>query len=267
VGRTIPPLAMWRRLLPTWLSGSTIGAIIGILPGAGQVMAIYMSYDYTRARNKDKEFGAGVPEGVAAPESANNAVVSGSMVPLLSLGVPGNSTSALFIGALMLQGLRPGPALFREHPDMAYLIIMGFFLANIIMGPMGLGMGRMLAKIVFKIPQTLMTTAIVFLCITGAYSVGNHEFYVWTALLFGVIGYLMDKTKIPQGPLILALILGPMMETGLEQSLAISMGSYMTFITRPICGFMLLASLFFCLLPVISHLRKKKMKYFELEEA
>ncbi len=259
IGKTFPGWKMVRRLLPTWLTGSSIGTIIGIIPGAGMIMAIYLAYDLVKTRCKKLVFGTGVPEGVAAPESANNAVVAGSMVPLLALGVPGNSTSALFLGALMIQGMRPGPALFQEHTDMAFLIIVGFFVANIIMGPMGLMLGRVLAKLVFRIPHTLMTTAIVLLCLTGAFSYGNHIFHVWVALASGIVGYLMDKTGLPQGPLILALILGPMIETGYEQSLSISMGSHMIFLERPISLTMLVLALGFCLLPLFSKIKESRL--------
>lgn len=258
IGKTMPGWKLTKRLIPTWLTGSSIGTAIGVIPGAGMIMAIYLAYDLVRTKYKNLAFGTGVPEGVAAPEAANNAVVAGSMVPLLSLGVPGNSTSALFLGALMIQGMRPGPSLFREHPDMAFLIIVGFFVANVIMGPMGLLMGRFLAKMVFRIPHTLMTTAIVLLCLTGAFSYGNHIFHIWTALTAGIVGYLMDKTGLPQGPLILALILGPMIETGYEQSLSISMGSHMIFVDSPISLTMLILAGLFCLIPVFSKIKESR---------
>ena len=258
LGKTMPDWKLTKRLLPSWLTGSTVGTTIGIIPGAGMIMAIYLAYDLVRTKYKKLAFGTGVPEGVAAPESANNAVVAGSMVPLLSLGVPGNSTSALFLGALMIQGMRPGPALFREHTDMAFLIIVGFFVANIIMGPMGLLMGRILARLVFKIPHTLMTTAIVLLCLTGGFAFGNHMFHVWVALGAGIVGYLMDKTGLPQGPLILALILGPMIETGYEQSLSISMGSHMIFLQSPISLVMLILSAIFCMIPLFSKIKNSR---------
>src|SRR6056297_1260884 len=123
IQKILPNRQMVKRLLPTWIKSAGIGNVIGVIPGAGMIMAIYFAYDQAVRSNKDKEFGTGVPEGIAAPEAANNAVVASSMVPLLSLGVPGNSTSALFLGALMIQGLRPGPSLFQNSPDIAYLII------------------------------------------------------------------------------------------------------------------------------------------------
>ncbi len=256
IGRTLPPASLLLALLPLIFISSAIGTVVGIIPGAGMLMAIYLAYDYARARYKHLPFGTGVPHGIAAPEAANNAVVAGSMVPLLALGVPGNSTSALFLGALMIQGLRPGPALFNESPDVAYFIIVAFFVANIIMGPLGLALGRGIAKIIFKISQVILAGVIILLCVTGAYSVGNSAEYIWIALAFGVIGFIMDKMHLPQAPLVLALILGPMMETGFEQSLVLSNGSFAIFATRPISAVMLFIALIFSLVPVFGHVKE-----------
>ncbi len=250
VGKTFPGWKLLWEITPVILLGSLVGTVIGIIPGAGMLMAIYLAYDITRSRYRRLPFGEGVPHGVAAPESANNAVVAGSMVPLLALGVPGNSASALFLGALMIQGLRPGPALFREHPDTAFFIIAAFFVANLIMGPLGLSLGRGLGKIIFKIPTILLSGCIILLCCTGAYAVGFDSSYIWLTLLFGVIGYIMDKTKLPQAPFVLAAVLGRMMETSFEQSLVLSKGSLMIFLTNPISCTMLAVAFCFCLIPV-----------------
>lgn len=257
IGRTLPSWKLMLELTPVILLGSCVGTVIGIIPGAGMIMAIYLAYDLTRTRYRNLPFGEGVPHGVAAPESANNSVVGGSMVPLLALGVPGNSTSALFLGALMIQGLRPGPALFKESPDTAYFIIAAFLVANMIMGPMGLAMGRALAKVIFKLSVVILAGCIMLFCTTGAYAVGLDPIYIWVTLSFGVIGYLMDKTKLPQAPLVLAMVLGPMMETGFEQSLVLSKGSFMIFLTSPIAATMLFVSLNFCLIPVYSKIYRK----------
>ncbi|HJD96523.1 tripartite tricarboxylate transporter permease [Mailhella massiliensis] len=264
LGRTFPSFSLFRRILPVIGSSSLLGTIIGILPGAGQVMAIYMSYDLAKAQNKDREFGTGVPEGVAAPEAANNAVVGGSMVPLLSLGVPGNGTSALFLGALMIHGLRPGPTLFSDPSNIAYVIIVGFFLSNFLLGPMGLFLGRVIARFVFAIPDVLLGAAIVILCVTGAFAAGNSTFYILVALFFGVCGFLMEKLGIPLAPLILALILGPMMETGFTQSMTISGHSYAIFVEQPISLCMLIVSLAFCLIPLFGAIRRRHSRYFDM---
>ncbi|WP_034632563.1 tripartite tricarboxylate transporter permease [Maridesulfovibrio bastinii] len=252
VGRILPSKAMMKRLLPTWCTSSAIGNIVGIIPGAGMLMAIYMAYDQASRRYKGKEkFGTGVPEGVAAPEAANNAVVASSMVPLLSLGVPGNSTSALFLGALLIQGLRPGPALFHDSPDIAYLIVASFLVANIIMAPMGIFLGKTLSRLIFKLPREILAAIISLLCLTGSYAIGNNVFDVWVAIAFGVVGYVFNKCGLPHSPLILAVVLGSMMERGLFQSLTLSHGSVMIFITRPISLVLLLGAALFILTPFI----------------
>ena len=255
VGRTLPSRRLLLELAPAICTGALVGVIIGIIPGAGMLMAIYLAYDLVRARYRGLAFGQGVPQGVAAPEAANNAVVAGSMVPLLALGVPGNSTSALFIGALMIHGLRPGPALFKDNPDIAYFIITALFVGNILMGPLGLALGRVLAKAIFRVSTLLLSGCIILLCATGAYAVGFSASYIWIALIAGITGFVMDKIGLPQAPLVLAVVLGPIMERGFEQSLVISKGSPAIFLQRPLSCAMLLIALFFFLLPFFSSLR------------
>lgn len=257
VGRILPNWKMVKRLLPTWCTSTAIGNVMGIIPGAGMLMAIYLSYGQAVRSNKDKKFGTGVPEGIAAPEAANNAVVASSMVPLLSLGVPGNATSALFLGALMIQGLRPGPALFEKSPDIAYLIIVGFFVANLIMGPLGLLFGKFLSRTVFKIPQAFLASIVILLCCTGAYAIDNSLFNIWVTLAFGIIGFGFDKVGLPHAPFVLAIILGAMLERGFSQALAISDGSYMIFIEKPISLGLLIASACFVLIPIVKFLLSK----------
>ena len=246
-----------KRLLPTWLISSGIGNIIGAIPGAGMVMAVFMAYSQAVSRNKDKKFGTGVPEGVAAPEAANNAVVASSMVPLLSLGIPGNSTSALFLGALMIQGLRPGPLLFKDHPDLAYLMIVGFFVANILMGPIGLAMGKFLVNILPKIPRKVLSGIIVAICATGAFAMNNSIFGISIMLIFGVLGYVLNKLEIPYSPIILGMILGPMMERNLWQSLILSQGSPLIFLERPLSLSLLILALILFFTPFFTLFKSK----------
>lgn len=263
IAKVLPDIKMVKRLIPTWLISGGLGNVIGIIPGAGMIMAIYMAYDQAVRRNKDKEFGTGIPEGIAAPEAANNAVVASSMVPLLSLGVPGNSTSALFLGALMIQGLRPGPSLFKDTPDIAYLIIVGFFVANILMLPMGLALCKFLAKNLLRIPRELLSGIVVALCVTGAFAVSNSVFNIWIMLIFGVVGYVFNKVQLPHSPLILAIILGPMMERNYHQSLVLSDGSWLILLQRPLSLGLLILSLLFIVLPLLNmgkdYLKKKQV--------
>ncbi len=253
---------MVKRLIPTWIRSSVIGNIIGIIPGAGMSMAVFIAYNEAVRIYKKFAFGTGIPEGVAAPESANNAVVASSMVPLLSLGIPGNNTSALFLGALMIQGIQAGPTLFRDRPDMAYMIILAFIGANLIMLPMSLYYCNILAKPVLQLRQEILSAVILVLCLTGAFAISNNLFHVATAVVFGIIGYFFYKFKIPQSPLILASILGGMMESNWIQSMVFGDGSLLIFVTRPISFVLLIASALCFGMPLV-----RKYKGSKKEEA
>lgn len=243
------PLSLIRRLFPTWLSSAAIGNLVGILPGAGMLVAIYMSYERVRRRFSDL-CGQGLPEGIAAPEAANNSVVSSSMVPLLSLGIPGNSTSALFLGALLIQGLRPGPALFSDSPDIAYLIVISFVIANLMMFPIGLLLARIVPNLIRAIPQSLLAAAIAGLCFTGAFAIGNSVFGIMIALVFGIIGFGFNLMKVPLSPFILALVLAPVIERAFFQSMSLSGGSISYFFTQPLSAAMLLFTIAFLFWPL-----------------
>ena len=249
---------MAKRLLPTWAQSSLIGNVIGIIPGAGMIMAIFMAYDQASRRHPELEFGTGVPEGIAAPEAANNAVVASSMVPLLSLGVPGNSTSSLFLGALTIQGLRTGPSLFRDTPDMAYMIILGFIVANIIMLPLCMFYCNFLATAVLRLKREILSGIVLVLCVTGAFAVSNNIFNIYIMIFFGFIGYTFNKYKIPQSPLILASILGSMMENNWTQSMVFADGSLSVFVTRPLSCALLILSIIFIGMPLVKRFKAAK---------
>ncbi len=254
----LPDKKMAKRMLPIWVQSSVIGNIIGIIPGAGMVMAIFMAYDQASRRRPDLPFGTGVPEGIAAPESANNAVVASSMVPLLSLGVPGNSTSSLFLGALTIQGLKTGPGLFRDTPEMAYMIILGFIVANIIMLPLSVYYCNMFATAVLRLKREILSGVVLTLCVTGAFAVSNNIFNIYIMVFFGIVGYTFNKYKIPQSSLILASILGSMMESNWTQSMVYANGSLSVFVTRPLSLALLILSLIFIGMPVVKKLKAKK---------
>ncbi|MDR3280286.1 MAG: tripartite tricarboxylate transporter permease [Synergistaceae bacterium] len=254
----IPDLAMCKRLLPTWLRSSMIGNILGIIPGAGMTMAIFLAYDQTKKANPKLPFGTGVPEGLAAPEAANNAVVASSMVPLLSLGIPGNGTSALFLGALTIHGLRAGPAFFKDYPDMAYLIIFGFIFANLAMLPMSLLFCKYLASKVLKLNPQILAAAVLTLCMTGSYAYMNNPFHMGVAVVFGAVAYLFWKFGLPQAPLILSAILGSMMETNWISSMVYSEGSAIVFIQRPVSLVLVIASAIFFVWPLLQRVRKSR---------
>ena len=254
----LPDKAMAKRLLPIWAQSGLIGNIIGIIPGAGMIMAIFMAYDQAQRRRPKLKFGTGVPEGIAAPEAANNAVVASSMVPLLSLGVPGNSTSALFLGALTIQGLKTGPSLFSDTPGMAYMIILGFLLCNIIMLPMALYYTNILATAVLRLKREILSGIVLALCVTGAFAISNNIFNIYVMIFFGMVGYFFNKYKIPQSPLILSAILGTMMESNYLKSMVYAGGSLSVFVTRPLSLILLIISVIFIAMPIVKGIREKK---------
>ena len=251
---------MCKKLLPTWLRGSIIGTIVGIIPGAGTNVATFLAYDVEKKISKDPDsFGQGDPKGVAAPESANNGVTGGSMVPLLALGIPGNATSALFLGALMLQGLSVGPVLFTDHADIAYAIFLAFFIANLLMWPLGLFLLRYM-KTILSVPESLLGGIILAFCVTGVYSISSNPFDVAVVIFFGLLGYVFYKFDIPTAPLIVCLVLGSMAESNLRQALVASKGSLNFMWTRPITLVVLLISVVSFFVPIISKAMKAARK-------
>ena len=268
-GSLILSSKLMKRLLPTWCSSSLIGNVVGVLPGAGMIMAIYLAYNqaanrYKRkfSKNKDApEWGEGTPEGIAAPEAANNAVVASSMVPLLALGIPGNSVSALFIGALMIHGMVPGPLLFINHADIAWMIICAFFVANLIMGPFAIIVVKYISGLIYRLPKIVLVPTIILLCLSGAYADGNSIFNIWVAVISGVFGYLLNKFDIQTSPLILALVLGEQLEDSFSNSMTLSNGSlrvFFDFINHPISASLMVVSIVFMLLPIFRAIKNSR---------
>lgn len=221
------------------IRGTVVGFFVGALPGAGSTIASFISYGIERGVAKDpSRFGKGAIEGVAGPESANNAACSGAMVPLLALGIPGSGATAVMLGALMLYGLRPGPMLFTTSPDFVWALIASMFIGNVILVIMNLPMVPLFAM-ALRVPYSYLYPAILLICIIGAFSLSINVYDVWVMLIFGIFGYFMKKYEIPGGPLVIALVLGPMLEYSLYQALALSLGDVTTFITRPISGTLL----------------------------
>lgn len=222
-------------LIPTFIRGSVIGTIIGIVPGVGTPVACFVAYNEEKRFSKHPErFGTGIIEGIAAPEAANNAVEGGSFVPLLTLGIPGSSQTAVYIGAMLILGIKPGPELFTTHAATAYMIILGLFIANVMMLGIGLGGIRYFVKII-KLPNAIMVPIILTFAIIGSYAINANIFDVGLMLALGVIGYLMRLNEVPVAPLVLALILGPIGENAFLQTLSITHGKPWMIFQRPIC--------------------------------
>lgn len=222
-------------LIPTFIRGSIIGTIIGIVPGVGTPVACFVAYNEEKRFSKHPEkFGTGIIEGVAAPESANNAVEGGSFVPLLTLGIPGSSQTAVYVGAMLILGIKPGPELFGAQAPTAYMIILGLFVANLMILGIGLGGLRFFVKII-KLPDAIMVPIILTFAIIGSYAINASIFDVGLMLFLGIIGYLMRLNDMPLAPLVLSLILGPIGESAFLQTLSITHGQPWLIFARPIC--------------------------------
>jgi len=244
-GRVFPTLADIKRMLVPVLVGSPMGSFLGLLPGAGGPIAAFISYDYTKKLTRKKDgFGKGAVEGIAAPESANNAVTGGALIPMMTLGIPGDPVTAILIGALLIHGLAPGPLLFLERGDFAYGIIFSFFWANIFNLVVALVGIRFLVKLLAT-PRALLMPTIALLCVIGSYSLRNSFFDVYVMLGFGLLGLVMRWLNMPVVPLLLALVLGKPLEEHLRIALTASKGDYSIFITSPY-------SLFFLSMAVLS---------------
>jgi putative tricarboxylic transport membrane protein len=240
------------RYLPTWtdikasfktlVRSSLIGTGIGAIPGAGGDIAAFVAYgEAKRASKHPEKFGTGEINGVAASESANNACSGGAMIPLLSLGVPGDAVTAVLLGAFVVQGLQPGPMLYKEHMDVVYQIFASMMLAQFAMQFIGMAGIRLFAKVIL-VDRAILTPAIFVLSMVGAFAMRSNLFDVYTTLAFGIIGYLLARYDYPLSPILLALILGPMAESNLRRALVISSGDPAILFSRPIAiGLMLLA--------------------------
>ena len=219
--------------------GALVGSFLGILPGAGGPIAAFISYDYSKRLSSDPDrFGKGSPQGIAAPESANNAVTGGALIPMMTLGIPGDPVTAILIGALLIHGLTPGPLLFIENGEFAYGVIFSFFWANIFNIIIALICLRLLVK-VLTIPKTLLMPSIAILCVIGSYALRNNFFDVYVMFAFGMLGLAMRWLEIPVIPLLLAMVLGRQLEEHLRVSLIASKNDVSIFFTSPFSLFFL----------------------------
>ena len=241
------------RYLPSWadikasarniLKSSLIGTFIGAIPGAGGDIAAFVSYGEAKRSSKHPhKFGTGVIEGVAATEAANNACSGGAMIPLLSLGVPGDAVTAVLLGAFIVQGMQPGPLLYIEHLDVVYNIFASIIVANIVMLILGIIGIRFFARAIL-VKREILNPVIFVLSLVGSFAMRQNIFDVWLTLAFGVIGWLMMRAKFPLSPILLALILGPMAEANLRRALTISQGSPAIIFSRPIANVLMILAI------------------------
>jgi putative tricarboxylic transport membrane protein len=242
--------------MKTIVKSSFIGTIIGAIPGTGSALASFISYNEAKRSSKNRDnFGHGELEGVAASEAGNNGVTGATLIPLLTLGIPGDTVTAVMLGALMLHGITPGPQLFIRQKEWVYLIIFGLFVINIFMYLQG----KLFIKAfinVTKVPATLLVPMLFVLCFIGAYAINNTLFDVWVMIAFGCGAYILKKFDYPMPPLIIAIILGPLAESNMRRALILSEGNMMIFLTKPISAFFLVISLITFLSPIFVRFKK-----------
>ena len=249
------------------LRGSLIGTALGLVPGITNSASSFLAYVAEKKASKHPErFGTGMLAGVAGPETANNAHANGALIPLFTLGIPSSPTIAVIMGAFMMHGLIPGPLLFKEHADVAWGVIASFYVGNVILLILNLPLIGIWVKIL-KIPYGILCGIIMAFMILGAYSVSNSSFDVTVMVLFGVVGYLLRKFDFPLAPIVLTLILGPLMERSLRQSLEISQGSFGVFLSSPIAVVLLTLAVLFLIAPAFKFFRKGKVVISGDEEA
>jgi putative tricarboxylic transport membrane protein len=261
-----PSFKDWMEAKWAIVRGSIIGFVLGILPGGGAVISTFVSYAVEKKISKHPEkFGKGAIEGVAGPESANNAAAGGSLIPLLSLGIPPNPIMAIFFSALIIHGIQPGPLLIKQHPDLFWGLVASLYLGNGLLLVLNLPLIGIWVK-VLEIPYKILFPLILLFCLIGVYSMNNLSFDLYVMLFFGVVGWLMKKFGYEGAPLILAYVLGPMLENALRQSLLISQGSFLIFVTRPISAVALGFAFLLLLTTLLPNFKKRRQQYDEFKE-
>lgn len=260
-----PTLMDWKRSVGAILRGTGIGFFLGILPGGGAIISSFASYAIEKRLSKYPErFGTGIIEGVAAPESANNAAAQGAFIPMLTLGLPSNVVMALLLGALMIHGITPGPLLMINRPDLFWGFIASMYLGNIMLLVLNLPLIPIWVRFL-RIPYPILFPFILLFCLIGVYTINNNVFDIYLMIFFGIFGYILRKLDFEAAPLILAVVLGPMMEKALRQSLTMYKGDFSIFFTRPISAILLGIALLLLVLPIIPKISTRK-KFEKLEE-
>lgn len=253
----IPTRDDWRRSFFPTVRGTTIGSLLGILPGTGAALSTFVSYAVEQRVSKTPErFGKGAIEGVVAPEAANNAAAQTAFVPTLSLGIPGDAIVAIILGALVIHGIVPGPRLIADNPELFWGVTVSFFVGNVILLFLNLPLIGVWVRIL-SIPYALLYPAVLVFTCVGVYSISNSTFDVLLAVIFGFIGYLMRLAHISPAPLLLGLVLGPILEQNLRRSLLLSRGDPMTFLERPISATVLAIGLFMVIAMVWLAIKKR----------
>ena len=252
----------FKEALPAILRGTGIGSVLGILPGGGALLSAFASYTLEKKLAKDpSRFGKGAIQGVAGPESANNAGAQASFIPMLTLGIPPNAVMALMVGAMTIHSIQPGPQVMTSNPQLFWGLIVSMWIGNVLLVILNLPLIGIWVKLL-QVPYRLLYPAILLFCCVGVYSINNNVFDVYVTALFGVLGWLFVKLECEPAPLLLGFILGPMMEENLRRALLLSRGDWSVFATRPISAVMLGMAAVLLLIIVAPSIRKKREEAF-----
>ncbi len=258
IGKLWPTMQEFREAWPAVLRGTALGAVLGVLPGGGALLSSFASYAAEKKLSKEPwRFGKGAIQGLAGPESANNAGAQTSFIPMLTLGIPSNGMMALLIGALIIQGIAPGPRMMTSQPELFWGIIASMWIGNLMLLVINLPLIGIWIQLL-RVPYRLLFPCIVLLCAIGGFSLNNLTFEVGIIAVFGFFGYIVRKMGCEAAPLALGLILGPMMEENLRRTLLLSRGDPTVFIQRPISGVLLAATVALLLLIILPNVRKTR---------
>jgi putative tricarboxylic transport membrane protein len=253
-----PSLQDWRDSAWPILRGTILGFFLGILPGGGALISSFAAYAVEKRFSKHPEkFGTGIIEGVAGPEAANNAGAQASFIPLLTLGIPTNVVTAILLGALMIHGITPGPLLIKEKPDLFWGVVTSMYIGNVMLLILNLPLIPIWVRIL-QVPKFILFPVIMLFCLIGVYSVNNNVFDIFVMIFFGVVGYFAKKLDFEPAPFILAVVLGPIFEENLRQSLIYSRGDFSIFFIRPISLTFMLVAVLLLIYPFIPWMKKKR---------
>src|SRR5690348_13374868 len=271
-GGTIKVGSLWptreeiRRAIPAALRGTLLGSALGVLPGGGPTLGAFSSYTLEKKVSRTPErFGKGAVEGVAAPESANNAAAQTSFIPMLTLGIPSNAVMALMVGAMIIQGIQPGPEVMTKKPDLFWGMIASMWIGNLMLVIINLPMIGMWVKLL-TVPYRFLAPAILLFCSIGAYSLANSTFHVYQVAIFGVMGYIFSRLGCEGAPFLLGLVLGPQMEEYFRRAMLLSRGDPSVFVTRPISLGLLIATAALLVLMALPSLKRAREQAFQEEE-
>jgi putative tricarboxylic transport membrane protein len=263
IGRLLPTRAELKRCFGPIVRATGVGSILGILPGNGAVLGPFASYAMEKKLAKDpSRFGQGAIEGVAGPEAANNAGAQTSFIPLLTLGIPPNAVMALMVGAMTIHGLIPGPQVITKYPNLFWGMIASMWIGNLLLLIINLPLIGLWVRLL-KVPYRLMFTTILLFCAIGIYSINNNPYDVYFTAFFGLVGYVFIKLGLEPAPMLLGFVLGRLMEEKMRQALALSEGSFMTFVERPVAAVLLALAVGIILIAVLPAVSRSRQKAFQ----